>query len=314
MLADSPATQLQEMLQRLALALAVLLVPASNGLPPDCPEVTPWASGIKHTPWWHTHGPLSDYYMCEPRAGAEEEVVAYLGKLSAGEPKPSDARPLKPSQYRDEFLHIAAEVPELAALFLPEDEQADLLPPEVLRRLQDLRTLRRDTWRLYWQRLHWQRFAAAPNSPARPQHAATRQPGPLGYDIRRAWTNTLYSDLGGARGCSAVQSAITDPRWSLPALSDAGKNEDSHFFLPAFLWQELQEDDDAAGPSPAAAGQRQHAQSPAADRVGPSEHVAARGQDGALCGPLQADSEVEGKVTVVQGRAKKPAASAASGT
>ena len=112
-----------------------------------------------------------------------------------------------------------------------------------------------------------------------------------------------------------MQSAITDPRWSLLASSDAVKNEHSHFFLPAFLWQELQEDDDAAGP--AAAGQMQHAQSPAADRFGPSEYIAARGQDGPLGGALQADAEVEGKVTVgnaVQGRGKKKDANVAAGT
>ena len=61
--------------------------------------------GISYRPWWHTRGHLSDYASCRPCD--EEDAASVVAKLINGDE--DAARPVKPAQYRDEFINIANE-------------------------------------------------------------------------------------------------------------------------------------------------------------------------------------------------------------
>ena len=188
--------------------------------------------GLSHTPWWHARGHLSDYATCQP--AAEDDAFASLASLT-GEQQHSRARPVKVAQYREEFLNVASEVPELAAIFVPEDVRPELLPPGRPGRLPlglHADSLHHRLNELYRQRTSWRGAESALEDEG--------EPSSLGYQMMRIWLDEAYGDLGGARGRYVVQRGMSDPcRFAAPAGGLTEENEPAHFFLPDFLCLEL---------------------------------------------------------------------------
>lgn len=206
------------------------------------PRIHP--SGFSHRPWWHSRGALSDYATCRPRG--EDDVALNLERLAAGG-KPQDAAlggTVKPAHFREEFFNVAEEVPELAALFVHADVQPELLPPDRPSRLP----LGLHAGSLY-QRLGVLYRERSAERSAAGAHAGDTS---IGYEMQRVWLEDMFGDLGGPRGRSVVQRTMGDARNStaLPEhLPDTDDAEPSHFYLPAFLCQELEMEPHASGPA-----------------------------------------------------------------
>jgi len=208
---------------------------------PAHPPIHP--AGLSHRPWWHSRGHLSDYATCRPRGEDDAALQLDLEKLAAAAEPHDAARAPKPAHFREEFLNIAAEVPELACLFVSKDVQAELLPPDRPSKLP----LGLHSGSLY-QRL---RVLHLERSAERSAAGAPERGTSIGYEMQRVWLDDMFGDLGGPRGCRIVQRAMHDARHStaLPApppdLADA---EPSHFYLPAFLCHEIEIGTHSSGP------------------------------------------------------------------
>ena len=220
--------------------IAMLVVLNAPGSIPTFPPQGPTpGSVLTHRPWWHTRGHLSDYHSCQPCA-EDGEATLVLETLAVDGQHYSD-RARKPAQYRDEFLNIVNEVPELAAVFLPEDMQSKIMPPSRQGRaslglhasslLPYFRTLLRDRTPLH---LLWHRYVSGAGEEGLPEDALTS----IGYQVQRKWLDVAYGDLGGARGCSRARRSIMDTDWPDPVLPE-DPDEPSHFFLPDALCEEI---------------------------------------------------------------------------
>lgn len=206
----------------------------------------PGGQGIAYRPWWHTRGHLSDYASCRPCD--EEDAAGVVAKLVVREE--DAARPVKPAQYRDDFINIANEVPELAAIFLPEDVQPELIPPGQSSSLPlqlHPGSLHRHLSSLYRRRTSAPHTAAPPGPVAvRANHSKTS----IGFEMQRLWLDAAYGHLGGARGRTDVQRFTLDMRWSNAFMSSQpAEAEPSYFYLPTSLCEELQLDPLLCGPS-----------------------------------------------------------------
>jgi hypothetical protein len=195
---------------------------------------------LSHTPWWHARGHLSDYTTCQP--GPEDDIWADLALLASGSQQ-RENRAVKGAipRYRDEFLNVANEVPELAAVFLPEDVRAELLRPGRPSRLP--LPLHAGSLHQRLSVLYWDQMAERSTEAASVELDTT-----LGYRMMRIWLDEVYGDLGGARGRCIVQRGMGDSgRFAVPT-GLADEDEPSHFFLPDFLCQELRLDPHLQGP------------------------------------------------------------------
>lgn len=212
-------------------SLAALCVPVSPILPPQT---------LTHTPWWHVRGHLSDYTTCQP--GPEGDCCSDLAQLASGSHQHQrEARCVKGAQYRDEFLNVANEVPELAAMFLPDDMQAEMSGagrPSRLPLALHAGSLYQRLSSLYREQMSGHSMEAA----------SGEVDTSLGYKMMRIWLDEVYGELGGARGRHIVQRVMSDSgRFAVPT-GLAEECESSYFFLPDFLCAELHVDPNLQGP------------------------------------------------------------------
>ena len=185
-----------------------------------------------HRPWWHTRGHLSDYATCRPR---EDDAASSLQKIIVEEH--DDTLVVKPSQYREEFINMVNQVPELAALFVPEDMQAEIIPAGQTSTLP----LELHPGSLYRHLSSIYRHRISGCRAARDSAAVTETSVSIGYEMQRVWLDAMFSDLGGARGYTNVQRGLRNVQryTALPGSHD-DETEVSHFYLPDFLVADLQ--------------------------------------------------------------------------
>lgn len=185
--------------------LVVAALPTSPALP--MPQTSAAASeSMRHRPWWHARGHLSDYATCRPR----EDVVAGgldVGALAAGGQQ-DNARPAQAGHFRDEFLNIANEVPELAAMFVPDAAQPEL--PEWPHRLP--LSLCPASLHWYLSNVYRQRASSTRRAGRLPRMDASAysagQSLSVGYELQRVWLDAMFSHLGGTRGRIPVQLPV----------------------------------------------------------------------------------------------------------
>jgi hypothetical protein len=187
--------------------LAVAVLPTSPALPK--PQTSAAASeSMRHRPWWHERGHLSDYATCRPRAEDMAAGGLDVGALAAGGQQDAATRPSQAGHFRDEFLNIANEVPELAAMFVPDAAQPELLEwPHSLPL-----SLCPSSLQWYLSNVYRQRASSARRAARLPRlDAAAYSAGQslsVGYELQRVWLDAMFGHLGGARGRIPVQLPV----------------------------------------------------------------------------------------------------------
>ena len=228
--------------------------------------IAPAAGGgvaLGHQPWWHTRGHLSDYAACRPRTehtagGLDVGALAADGQQDAA----AAARPAQAGHFRDEFLNMAAEVPELTAMFVPDAQPEGVAAawPHNLPLSLDPTSLHSHLSNVYRQRAPARRTTGGPCADVArhgPAHATSvgyqMQPTSVGYQMQRVWLDAALSHLGGACGRIPVQLPVQRalrnvkqhacvPEGPEALKGDGAGDEASRFYLPDSLCLELEVD------------------------------------------------------------------------